>query len=134
MSTLPTPSPYSRTRRAAGLLLTAGILGRTEDGLADGFNAQLGLALENLEGILSDEGCAMSDVVRLVCYLTDEDQMTVLNELFSAGFPQPRPARTTVVVGALPGGALVELEATAVVAPDASQQSGSAVGSTTVHR
>lgn len=104
--------PYSRTRRAGSVLVTAGILGRTEAGLSEGFSAQLGTALDNLEDLLSAEGCSTSDVVRLVCYLTDAEQMTDLNEVFIDRFALPRPARTTVVVSALPSGALVEVEAT----------------------
>lgn len=107
--------PYSRTRRAAGLLFTAGILGRTDAGLADGFRAQLLTAFDNLDELLSSEGASMPDVVRLVVYLTDVDQMPVLNEVFTERFALPRPARTTVVVAGLPTDALVELEATASV-------------------
>lgn len=105
--------PYSRTRSAEGLLFTAGVLGRTGSGLADGFRAQLGVAFDNLEELLSSEGTDMAAVVRLVCYLTQADQMDELNELFTQRFAEPRPARTTVVVAALPQSALVEIEATA---------------------
>ena len=116
MDHTPDTPPYSRTRRAAGLLFTAGILGQTEMGLADGFGAQLETALDNLEKLLSSEGSSEAAVTRLVCYLTDAEQMTVLNELFTERFSVPRPARTTVVVEALPAGALVEIEATAELA------------------
>jgi 2-iminobutanoate/2-iminopropanoate deaminase len=115
MSTTSTPPPYSRTRQAAGLLFTAGILGQTEAGLADGFRTQLETAFDNLEDLLSSEGSSKARVTRLVCYLTDAEQMAVLNELFTAHFAVPRPARTTVVVAALPAGALVEIEATAAL-------------------
>lgn len=116
MDNMPDTPPYSRTRSAAGLLFTAGILGRTEAGLADGFRAQLGTAFDNLENTLSSEGSSNAEVTRLVCYLTDTEQMAVLNELFTERFAVPRPARTTVVVSALPTGALVEIEATAAIA------------------
>lgn len=107
--------PYSRTRSAAGLLFTAGVLGRTGDGLADGFRAQLGIAFDNLESLLLSQGTDMNGVVRLVCYLTQVDQMGVLNELFTQRFAEPRPVRTTVVVADLPQDALVEIEATAAL-------------------
>ncbi len=108
-------APYSRTRRASGLLLTAGILGRTGADLAQGFRAQLETALDNLEGLLSEEGSSMSQVLRLACYLTDVDQLDDLNGVFTARFAEPRPARTTVIVAGLPFGALVEIEATAEI-------------------
>jgi 2-iminobutanoate/2-iminopropanoate deaminase len=115
MDHTPDTPPYSRTRSAAGLLFTAGILGQTEVGLADGFRAQLETAFDNLENLLSSEGSSEVGVTRLVCYLTDAEQMPVLNDLFTERFTVPRPARTTVVVAALPAGALVEIEATAAL-------------------
>ncbi len=108
--------PYSRTRRTEGLLFTAGILGRTSEGLAEGFRAQLEAAFDDLDALLVGEGSTLADVVRLVCYLTDADQMGELNEVFTTRFAEPRPTRTTVVVAALPFGAMVEVEATAAVA------------------
>lgn len=83
--------------------------------MADGFRAQLETAFDNLGDLLSSEGSSMAEVTRLVCYLTDSGQMTALNEVFTERFAMPRPARTTVVVAALPAGALVEIEATAAI-------------------
>ena len=108
--------PYSRARRAGPLLVTAGLLGRGVDDLAEGFEAQLEAALENLEDLLAGEGLTERDVVRLVVYVVDLGDMDVLNRVFSARFSEPRPARTAVEVSALPAGARVEIEATAAVA------------------
>jgi len=38
-----------------------------------------------------------------------------MNEVYGAMLPYPKPARTTVQVGKLPGDFLVEIEAVAVV-------------------
>lgn len=107
--------PYSRTRTAAGLLFLAGILGRDDTGLPDGFRAQLDQAFANLEAQLANHDVGTSDVVRLVCYLTDIDDTADLNESFVEHFAEPRPVRSTAMVSALPGGALVEIEATAAI-------------------
>lgn len=107
--------PYSRVRRAGPVLVTAGILGRSGEDLADGVEAQLVLAFDNLADLLSAEGLGVRDVVRLVVYLTDIADMDVLNAVFSARFAEPRPTRTAVAVSALPAGALVEIEATAAL-------------------
>jgi 2-iminobutanoate/2-iminopropanoate deaminase len=112
--TAPDEPPYSRTRTAGPLLLTAGILGRRDGALVDGgTEAELRQALANLDGLLAGEGLDRSDVVRLVVYLADMGDMAVLNTVFVEHFDEPRPARTTVEVSALPGGARVEIEATA---------------------
>lgn len=112
MSTEP---PYSRTRNAAGLLFLAGILGTRDTALAEGFCAQLDQAFDNLEGQLADHDVGTSDVVRLVCYLADIEDIAELNEGFVERFEEPRPVRSTVAVSALPGGALIEIEATASI-------------------
>jgi enamine deaminase RidA (YjgF/YER057c/UK114 family) len=79
--------------------------------------AQLGQAVENLEAVLRESDCELSDVVRLNYYTTDVDgflaeQDVLLARLNEAGC---RPASTILEVSrlALPP-LLVELEATAV--------------------
>jgi 2-iminobutanoate/2-iminopropanoate deaminase len=48
-------------------------------------------------------------VVSVTVYLTDMAFFPELNEVYAARVPAPYPARATVVVAALPGGARVEL-------------------------
>ena len=79
--------------------------------------AQLSQALDNLETVLRESDCELSDVVRLNYYTTDVDgffaaQDVLLTRLNEAGC---RPASTLLEVSrlALPP-LLVELEATAV--------------------
>jgi len=105
--------PYSRIRRAGPLWVTAGILGRRDGDLVPGgTGAELDQALANLAALAADAGLGLADVVRLVVYLVDIDDMGLLNDRFTQAFAEPRPARTTVAVAALPGGARVEIEAT----------------------
>ncbi len=94
-------------------MFTAGVLGQREGVLVQGAANQMRCAFENLLELLATEGVDASEVVRLVVYLTDVSQMGELNDAFVDVFDEPRPARTSVVVDALPLGALVELEATA---------------------
>ena len=105
--------PYSRIRHAGPVAVTAGILGRRDGDLVTGGTAaELDQALSNLRSLLGGEDLLLRDVVRLVVYLVDIDDVDVLNEAFVRWFDEPRPARTTVAVAALPGGAHVEIEAT----------------------
>lgn len=107
--------PYSRLREVGDLVLTAGILGRADAGLvAGGSGPELRQALTNLDALLATAGRTSADVVRLVVYLADIADIDVLDEAFVEHFAEPRPARTTVAVVALPGGASVEIEATAI--------------------
>ena len=80
--------------------------------------AQLGQALANLEAVLRESDCELSDVVRLNYYTTDVDGLfaamdVVVSRLNEAGC---RPASMLLGVSrlALPP-LLIELEATAVV-------------------
>ena len=79
--------------------------------------AQLGQALDNLEAVLRESDCELSDVVRLNYYTTDVDAFlaaldVVVTRLNEAG---SRPATTLLGVSrlALPP-LLVEVEATAI--------------------
>ena len=80
--------------------------------------AQLSKALDNLEAVLRDSGCRLSDVVRLNYYTTDLDGFFAAQDVVAArlGDAGCRPAMTLLGVArlALPP-LLVELEATAVV-------------------
>ena len=80
--------------------------------------AQLSQALDNLEAVLRESGCGLSDVVRLNYYTTDIDGFFAAMDVALARLTETgcRPASTLLGVSrlALPP-LLVELEATAVV-------------------
>ena len=80
--------------------------------------AQVGQALDNLESVLRESGCGLSDVVRLNYYTTDVDGFFPAMEVLAARLSAAgcRPASTLLEVSrlALPP-LLVELEATAVL-------------------
>jgi enamine deaminase RidA (YjgF/YER057c/UK114 family) len=79
--------------------------------------AQLGQALDNLEAVLRESGCELSDVVRLNYYTTDVDGFFAAMDVVVARLNEAgcRPASMLLGVSrlALPP-LLVELEATAV--------------------
>jgi enamine deaminase RidA (YjgF/YER057c/UK114 family) len=76
--------------------------------------AQLRLALDNIEAILTAADMTLADVVRLNVYTTDVDDVidkfTILNERFA----DSRYATSIIGVAGLPAQLLVMLEATAV--------------------
>jgi 2-iminobutanoate/2-iminopropanoate deaminase len=107
--------PYSPTRRAGGWLIVSGQVGISPSGLAEGFDAQLQQALDNLRGLLEGEGASMDDVVKTTVFLTTMDDYARMNEIYIAAFGDNRPSRSAVAVAQLPIGALVEIEAWAWV-------------------
>lgn len=104
-------APYVPARRAGDWLVISGQIGLGPDGLAEGFEGQLRQALANLDELLAAEGARADQVAKATVFLTDMEDYAALNDIYTAYFAEPRPARTCVAVAGLPLGALVEVEA-----------------------
>jgi len=61
-----------------------------------------------IKEILVEAGCAMDDIVKLNCYLTDLTKFQEMNDVFAEFFNEPYPARATVGVQLI--GFQVEME------------------------
>jgi 2-iminobutanoate/2-iminopropanoate deaminase len=72
-------------------------------------------ALANVAAVLEAAGASLADVVKTTVYMTDLGQFGAMNEVYAEAFAGHAPARATVGVLALPVGALVEIDAIAVV-------------------
>jgi 2-iminobutanoate/2-iminopropanoate deaminase len=71
--------------------------------------------MENLAAVLAAGGAGFHHVVRCTIYLADLADFAKVNEVYGRRFPRDPPARATVQVAALPRGALVEIDAVAVL-------------------
>jgi len=70
--------------------------------------------LKNIQNILEGCGASMSQVVRCGVYLTDAADFQAMNAVYAEFFGEAKPARTTIIVAALPlAGAKVEIDAIA---------------------
>ena len=67
--------------------------------------------------ILEEAGTSWGYVLKTTVYLASMDDYTAMNGVYGALLPSPKPARTAVEVGQLPGNFLVEIEAIAAI-PD----------------
>ena len=76
-----------------------------------GVAGQTKQVVENLAAQLATVGATLADVVKTTCFLTDMDTFATFNDAYVEGFGDHRPARSTIGVAALPGGAAVEIEA-----------------------
>jgi 2-iminobutanoate/2-iminopropanoate deaminase len=73
-------------------------------------------ALTNVKNILAGCGATLAQVVRCGVYLTDAKDFAAMNEVYAEFFGEAKPARTTIIVAALPlAGAKVEVDAIAYV-------------------
>ena len=105
--------PYSQAVSCAGWLYTSGQIGidpATGKMVEGGFEAQARQVLKNLRAVLASAGCTFDDVVKATIYVTDLGNFQVLNGLYAETMGDHRPARSTVQAGALPLGALVEID------------------------
>jgi 2-iminobutanoate/2-iminopropanoate deaminase len=71
--------------------------------------------MKNMDAVLRAAGAAWADVVKTTVYLHDLAHFPTVNEIYGKSLGSARPARSTVQVSALPRGALVEIDAVAVV-------------------
>jgi 2-iminobutanoate/2-iminopropanoate deaminase len=112
--------PYSQAVIANGFLFTAGqialdpVAGQIVQG---GIVEQTERVMENLHAVLGAAGVSWNEVVKTTVYLHDLSHFPTVNEIYGRWLGDARPARSTVQVPGLPRGALVEIDAIAVVAP-----------------
>lgn len=77
---------------------------------------QIHRVFDNLSAVAKAAGGSLNDVVKLNVFLTDLGHFAKVNEIMSAYFNQPYPARAAIGVAALPRGAEVEMDAVLVLA------------------
>jgi 2-iminobutanoate/2-iminopropanoate deaminase len=110
--------PYSQAIKAGPFLYTAGqvAIDPSISVLIEGdISAQTEQVMQNLQAILQEAGTELSNVVKTTVFLQDMAHFASMNEVYSRYFGDNPPARTTVAVAALPLGALVEIEAVALL-------------------
>jgi 2-iminobutanoate/2-iminopropanoate deaminase len=109
--------PYSQGIVAGDFVYTAGMLGldpKTGELVGEDIGTQTRQALKNIQNILEAGGSSMGLAVKITVFLTDIGNFADMNAAYAEFFPSDPPARTTVQVGPLPKGALVEIDAVAV--------------------
>ena len=110
--------PYSVATTANHFVFTAGQIGLNPDNgtLVDGgVEAETRQALINLENILIESGSGLKHVLKTTVFLKDINDFSKMNILYAEFFTENPPARSAVQVAALPKGALVEIEAVALI-------------------
>ncbi|MBZ5622769.1 MAG: Rid family detoxifying hydrolase [Acidobacteriia bacterium] len=116
----PTPrGPYSPAVRAGDYIYVSGqisidpVSGQVVFGDVQVETRQV---LTNIKQILESCGASLATVVRCGVYLVDAGDFKPMNEVYAEFFGEARPARTTIIVAALPlKDAKVEIDAVAYV-------------------
>jgi len=110
--------PYSQAIRVGDLVFTAGQLaidpatGRLVEG---GIEEQTRQVLRNIAAVLEAAGSSLDKVVKTTVFLKNMGDFKSMNRVYGEFFTNQPPARSTVEVGELALGALLEIDAIAVV-------------------
>jgi 2-iminobutanoate/2-iminopropanoate deaminase len=110
-------APYSQAIRANGFVFVAGQLGfapGSTEVVGPGIEEQTRQTFDNLEAILTDAGSGLDRIVKTTVFLAALEDFQGMNSVYAERVGENPPARSTIEVGALPSGALVEIEAIAL--------------------
>lgn len=104
--------PYSQAMITGNLLITSGQIPiNPESGTieASDIEGQTQQVIQNLKAVLEEAGTSFEHVVKTTCFLQNMGDFAAFNAVYEKAFVG-KPARSCVEVGALPKGALVEIE------------------------
>jgi 2-iminobutanoate/2-iminopropanoate deaminase len=109
--------PYSPAVRAGDTYYLSGQVGlnpETMQLVGPGIEEQTSQVLGNLKAVLANLGLSFDDVVKTTIFLTDLGNFQTVNKIYGEALGTHKPARSTIQISALPLGAIVEIEMTAV--------------------
>ena len=108
--------PFSDGYVAGKTLYVAGQQGPDAQGKVTGTDITLQTtnAIAAIEKVVKKAGFQMADITSVTVYVTDLNDVPKMNDVYKKLMPDPKPARATVQVAGLIGGAKVEISAIAV--------------------
>ena len=84
---------------------------KTGEMVAGGIKEQAGQCLKNIKAIVESVNHVMADVVKINIALKNIEDIAAVNEVYATFFPGGVPARRVIGVSALPGDALIQIDA-----------------------
>ncbi len=111
-------APYSQAIKAGGLVFVSGQLALrpgAKELVAGGITEQTEQVFANLRAILEAAGSSLDRLVKTTVFLQHLDDFAAMNDVYARHVGDTPPARSTVEVAKLPSGALVEIDAVALV-------------------
>lgn len=108
--------PYSQAKEVNGFIFASGqipIVPEVGEIVATDIEGQTEQVIANIKEVLKAAGTDITKVVKTTCFLASMGDFAKFNEVYAKYFTE-KPARSCVEAGALPKGALVEVEVIAV--------------------
>jgi endoribonuclease L-PSP, putative len=106
--------PYSQAVKVGNTVYLSGqlpIVPETGALIGGGIAEQTAQVLHNANAVLAEAGCTFDNVVKTTVFLADMADFPVMNEVYGKYFDvDVKPARSTVEVGKIALGALVEID------------------------
>jgi 2-iminobutanoate/2-iminopropanoate deaminase len=105
--------PYSQAVVEGGFVFCSGQIPldpATGELVSGGIEASTDRVLDNMEAVLKSAGLSFQDVVKTTVFLVKSEDFPAMNAIYARRFGDHRPARSTVIVAALPKGATVEID------------------------
>jgi 2-iminobutanoate/2-iminopropanoate deaminase len=110
-------APYSQAIAAGGFVFVSGQLGLKpgDTAISGDIEEQTEQIFANLRTILEEAGSGLDQLVKTTVYLQHLEDFQAMNGVYAKHVGEQPPARATVEVAKLPSGALVEIEAIAIL-------------------
>jgi 2-iminobutanoate/2-iminopropanoate deaminase len=108
---------YSQAVVTGGVIYLSGQISlspETGEIIGSSITEQTERVIQNIKEVLAASGSSIENVVKTTCFLTDLKNFQEFNAVYAKHFIS-LPARSTIEVSALPRGAIVEIEAIAVI-------------------
>ena len=108
--------PFSEGVVAGSTLYVAGQQGPDANRKVTGTDISLQTtnAIAAVKKVVEEAGFQMTDIASVTVYVTDLNDVPKMNDVYKKLMPDPKPARATVQVAGLIGGAKIEISAVAV--------------------
>lgn len=110
--------PYSQAITHQGLVFCSGQIPLDPDTMemiGTTIEAQTQQVMKNIKAVLEAADTSLDRVVKSTVFLSTMENFSGMNKVYEAAFGSHKPARSTFAVGALPKGALVEIECIAAL-------------------
>lgn len=109
--------PYSQAVKAGGFLFCSGVIpvDPADGSVPSDIEGQTRQVMENIKGLLADNGLDMSAVVKTTLFIKDMNDFSKINAVYAEYFKEAPPARSCVEVARLPKDLLIEVESISVL-------------------
>ena len=105
--------PYEAGMKVGNFIFTSGQIPvdpKTNELVTGPIELQARQSLENIKGILEEEGYSLNDVVKTTVFLADINDFAAVNKVYGEYFSEHKPARSCLQVGRIPKNAGLEIE------------------------